>query len=51
MESTPSTDKAREIKSEFEQTPGVMDVHDLHIWSLRPGKDLLIAHVFAKDGS
>jgi len=51
MESTPSTETARQIKREFEESPGVVDVHDLHIWNLRPGKDLLIAHVFAKEGA
>ena len=27
---------------------GVIDVHDLHIWDLKPGKTVVIAHVFAK---
>jgi len=27
-----------------------MDVHDIHIWELRPGKSILIAHVFSKKG-
>lgn len=25
-----------------------MDVHDLHVWDLRPGKTILIAHVFSE---
>ena len=29
---------------------GVIDVHDLHIWELRPGKKVLICHVFARSG-
>lgn len=29
---------------------GVVDIHDLHIWDLRPGKTILIAHVFARKG-
>ena len=29
---------------------GVADVHDLHIWDLRPGKTILIAHVFSQNG-
>lgn len=25
-------------------------MHDLHIWDLRPGKTILIAHVFSRRG-
>ena len=28
----------------------MVDVHDLHVWDLRPGKTLLIAHVFSQTG-
>jgi Co/Zn/Cd efflux system component len=26
----------------------VIDVHDIHVWDLKPGKTVMIAHVFAK---
>ena len=26
------------------------EIHDFHIWSLRPGKVLLTAHVFSEEG-
>jgi cobalt-zinc-cadmium efflux system protein len=30
-------------------TPGVQSVHDLHVWSLRPGRDVLTVHVVLAD--
>lgn len=27
---------------------GVIDVHDIHVWDLKPGKTMVIAHVLAK---
>ena len=26
----------------------MIDVHDIHVWDLKPGKTVVIAHVFAK---
>ena len=28
--------------------PRVIDVHDIHVWDLKPGKTMVIAHVLAK---
>lgn len=50
MESTPSYINAKELQEEIGKLDGVVDVHDLHIWDLRPGKTILIAHVFSKTG-
>ena len=50
MESTPEHIKLADVRQEFEAIEGVVDVHDLHIWDLRPGKTILIAHVFSRKG-
>ena len=48
MESTPSYIDVEAVQREFEDIDGVIDVHDLHVWDLKPGKTCVIAHVFAK---
>lgn len=50
MEATPDDVELSEVQKEFEEVEGVIDVHDLHVWELRPGKRMLICHVFAKMG-
>lgn len=51
METTPDRFDLGELKRDIEAIEGVIDVHDLHIWDLRPGKTLLIAHVIAGKGT
>ena len=48
MESTPSYIDIEKLKEEFEKVEGVIDVHDLHVWDLKPGKTVAIAHVLAR---
>lgn len=48
MECTPSYIDIAKMKKEIESVAGVIDVHDLHVWDLKPGKTVVIAHVFAK---
>jgi|JI81AbrownRNA_FD_contig_21_4866952_length_252_multi_3_in_0_out_0_2 Co/Zn/Cd efflux system component len=38
------------MQEQLQKVEGVVDVHDLHIWDLRPGKTILIAHVFSRKG-
>ena len=38
-----------EFEQELKQVKGVMDIHDLHIWSLSVGKPALSAHVFSSE--
>ena len=47
MEATPDYIDLEKLKGEFEETKGVVDVHDIHIWDLKPGKTIIIAHVMA----
>lgn len=48
METTPSYFKIDEIKVRLEKIDGVIDVHDIHVWDLKPGKTVMIAHILAK---
>jgi len=49
MEGTPSWVNSSHLHQSLLQVPGVMAVHDLHIWSLSPGKAAATAHVVADD--
>ena len=50
MEATPDYLDLEELKREFEGIEGVIDVHDIHVWDLKPGKTIVIAHVLAAKG-
>lgn len=50
MESTPEYINLQELKKECEAIDGVVDVHDIHVWDLKPGKTIMIAHVRARKG-
>jgi cobalt-zinc-cadmium efflux system protein len=45
MEGVPEHLDTREIRRCLTDTPGVEDVHDLHVWSLAGGAPLLTAHL------
>lgn len=51
MESTPAHINLDVLRQEFENIPGVIDVHDIHVWDLKPGKTIIIAHVLSKLGT
>jgi zinc transporter 2 len=38
-----------EFEEELQKVTGVMEIHDLHIWSLSVGKPALSAHVFSSE--
>src|SRR6476620_10346669 len=44
-ESSPSHIDVEELRTALEAVDGVTDVHDLHVWTLVPGKDMATAHV------
>ncbi|SON59180.1 Metal cation efflux system protein CzcD [Mycobacterium simulans] len=44
-ESSPSHINVAELRSALHAVPGVTDVHDLHVWTLSPGKDIVTAHL------
>lgn len=51
MESTPAYIDIEQLQLEFEEVEGIIDVHDIHVWDLKPGKTMVIAHVMAKTGT
>ena len=48
MEAVPFNFSVDQLEEEFLRIHGVVDVHDLHLWDLRPGKTILTAHVFSE---
>lgn len=51
MEGTPQGLDVHELEATILETPGVADVHDLHVWALTPGEPMLTAHVVIERGS
>ncbi len=45
LEGTPEGVELQEVASAMRGVPGVMEVHDLHVWVLTSGKNSLTAHV------
>jgi cobalt-zinc-cadmium efflux system protein len=50
MESAPHGIDVDEVRVAMAAMPGVVDVHDLHVWSITSGLDSLSAHVVIEDG-
>jgi cobalt-zinc-cadmium efflux system protein len=46
-ESSPSHIDVDELRAALCAVPGVTEVHDLHVWTLVPGKDMATAHLSA----
>ncbi|HKH53309.1 MAG TPA: cation diffusion facilitator family transporter, partial [Mycobacterium sp.] len=44
-ESSPAHIDVEELRSALSAVDGVTDVHDLHVWTLVPGKDMVTAHL------
>ncbi|MDZ5473135.1 cation diffusion facilitator family transporter [Bacillus sp. 31A1R] len=49
MEGTPSRIKQGEVKKALEEIDGVLNVHDLHIWTITSGLDSLSCHILIED--
>jgi cobalt-zinc-cadmium efflux system protein len=49
MEGTPITIDQNEVKKALESIEGVVDVHDLHIWTITSGLDSLSCHILIED--
>lgn len=49
MEGTPITINQNEVKTSIEEIEGVINVHDLHIWTITSGLDSLTCHITIKD--
>ena len=48
MEGTPLTIDQQEVKTVLEKIDGVIDVHDLHIWTITSGLDSLSCHMLIR---
>lgn len=44
-ESSPAHIDVEELRSALAAVPGVTGVHDLHVWTLVPGRDMVTAHL------
>ena len=44
-ESSPQHIDVDELRAALESVDGVTGVHDLHVWTLVPGKDMVTAHL------
>ncbi len=49
LDSVPRGVDYRKVGLSLAQIPGVVSVHDLHVWSMVPGKSALSAHVLVDD--
>ncbi|SHE37797.1 cobalt-zinc-cadmium efflux system protein [Seinonella peptonophila] len=49
MEGTPETIDTNEVKKVLQSIPGVVDVHDLHIWTITSGLHSLSCHLLIGD--
>ena len=45
LEATPAGTNVAEIRQHFLDAEGVLDIHDLHVWSITSGLNVLSAHV------
>ncbi|KMO79406.1 Cadmium, cobalt and zinc/H(+)-K(+) antiporter [Mycolicibacterium chubuense] len=50
-ESSPSHIDVDELRAALCRVEGVTEVHDLHVWTLVPGKDMVTAHLTSKRDS
>ncbi|MGA8942908.1 MAG: cation diffusion facilitator family transporter [Thermoactinomyces sp.] len=48
MEGTPVTIDHREVEKKLQDIPGVINVHDLHIWTITSGVDSLSCHLLVQ---
>jgi len=48
-ESSPAHIDVDELRTALQDVPGVTEVHDLHVWTLVPGRDMATAHLTCAD--
>jgi cobalt-zinc-cadmium efflux system protein len=51
LEGTPAHLSSEDVRGTIEEVPGVLAVHDLHVWSISTGVDNLSAHVKVADST
>ena len=49
MEWAPGHIDVDRVRASLRQVPGVLEVHDLHVWTITSGLDALSCHVIARD--
>ena len=49
MEGTPITIDQQEVKQTLEAIEGVINVHDLHVWTITSGLDSFTCHLLIED--
>lgn len=49
LESAPSHINTEELEKELLSIDGVESIHDLHVWSITPGTEILTVHIVVKD--
>ena len=45
MEGVPHHIDYEQVGADLEEIPGVLSVHDLHVWDMSPGQPALIGHL------
>jgi cobalt-zinc-cadmium efflux system protein len=50
LEGTPRGIDARDLHKRLSEMPGILDVHDLHVWTITSGFTALSAHVIVQPG-
>jgi cobalt-zinc-cadmium efflux system protein len=50
-ESSPSHVNVDDLRAALAAVDGVTEVHDLHVWTLVPGKDMVTAHMTSREDS
>jgi cobalt-zinc-cadmium efflux system protein len=50
LEATPKNVDLEEVRKHVMETPGVVDVHDLHVWTITSGMPVISAHVVVEHG-
>jgi cobalt-zinc-cadmium efflux system protein len=51
LEGTPRTVSVEKLRGEIRSIEGVRDIHDVHVWTIGGGFDVLTAHVVGEEGA
>lgn len=51
LEATPAHIPIEKVKECIHTVPGVISLHDLHIWTITPGREALSAHIVLQNGA
>lgn len=49
MEGTPKNVNIEEVITLFKNTPGIVDIHDLHVWTITSGQNALSCHAVVEE--